>query len=285
MKWLEGIIKWDPDQLSRLEYFLGPFDIDWAGGEAFGSIFRPPLIGAPRGEVRAEVKRMQVALAIDIYHQDPRRPADHRVSSLELDLDVGYATVGHMLAARFASPRPLIHGEREYIEYGTYYLSLAEDASAQLAWFADRPEWAIPARAPGGLDHLLGVLMDRLITDDQPRAILAALEAVVANTGCELRSDHGVRLIFNPPIELATVVGALRLEDPTASSHDVHMSSWHVEVDGDAPRIGAWALDINLEGWPRGPEGSQLPERGRAGPSPRVDLADCVTRVTSISVK
>ncbi|MEO8550581.1 MAG: hypothetical protein ABI678_11430, partial [Kofleriaceae bacterium] len=89
------------------------------------------------------------------------------------------------------------------------------------------------------------------------------------------------------PLALATVVGALRLDDPTASAHDVHMSSWHVETAGpdgrdDAPRIGAWALDIALEGWPRGPDGSQLPERGRAGPSPRVDLTECATRVTSI---
>jgi hypothetical protein len=292
VKWLEGITKWDPDLLSRVEYFLGPLEIDWAGGEAFGSIFRPPLLGAPRGQLRAEVKRLVVALAIDIDHQDPRRASDYAVRSLDVDLDIGYATVGHALAARFASPRPLRHGELEYVEYGTFYLALADDASASLSWYADRPEWALPQRMIGGVEHLLEVLFDRLICDTQPRAILAALEPVVANTGCELHApagyttwgEHGLGLTFNPPVELATIVDALRLEDPTASSHDVHMSSWHVETADDAPRVGAWALDITLEGWPRGPEMSQLPERGRAGPSPRVVLTDCVTRVTSIGI-
>lgn len=284
MNWLEGITKWDPVELSRLEYFLGTLDIDWTGGEASGWIYRPSLGWPPRGQLRAEVKRIAVTLVTDMYRGDPRR-ATARVRSFDVDLDVGHATVARALAARFDSPRPVRRDDREYLEYGTYYLACAENASALLSWYRARPEWAIPPRSAEALTYLLEVLLDRLICDDQSRAIFAALEPLVASAGCELR---GVALDFKPPIALASVVGALRLDAPTASAHDVHQTSWYVETVGPdgriaGARIGVWELEIVLEGYPRGPEGRQLPERGRAGPSPRLDLTDCVTRVSSIS--
>jgi len=295
MEWLEGIIKWDPDQLSRLEYFLGPLAIDWPAGEAMGAIFRPPLQGPARGNLRPQVKRLVVSLAIDIYHQDPREPRDYRIASCDLDLDVGHATVAHVLAQRFSTTRAVSDSRRAYTEFGGYYLAANPDASAFLLWNRERPTWALPKRIAGGAEHLLEVLCDRLITDTQPRAIFAALEPVVANTGCELcgpdpaRGRSGVDLRFNPALELATVVRALRLVDPTASSYDVHRSSWHVETAGpdgriDAPRIGTWALDIILDGWPRGANGAQLADRGHAGPSPRLDLAGCATPVGAIAI-
>jgi hypothetical protein len=293
VRWLDGIIKWDPDPLSRVEYFLGPLAIDWADNEALGSIFRPPLVGPARGQLRPEVVRLVVRLAIDIYHGDPRRQRDYSVSGIALELDLGHATVAHLLAQRFATTRPVVTADRAFTEYGTYYLAANDDASAYLLWERQRPEWALPQPSAAGLDHLLDALLDRLICDTSARAIVAALEPIVAGTGCELLAprshttwgEHGMALTFRPPIAIECVARALRLEQLSATSGDVHMSSWQVEAAEARPRIGPWQLDITLEGWPRAADHASLDELPNRGASPRFDLARCVTRVTTICVR
>ena len=293
LRWLDGIIKWDPDPLSRIEYFLGPLAIDWADNEALGSIFRPPLSGPARGQLRPEVVRLVIRLAIDLYHGDSRQQRDYSVSGISLDLDLGHATVAHLLAKRFATTRPVVTAQRAFTEYGTYYLAANDDGSAYMMWERQRPEWAFPQASAAGLDHLLDVLLDRLICDTSARAIVAALEPIVAGTGCELLAprshttwgEHGMALTFRPPIAIEHVARALRLEQLSATSGDVHMSSWQIETAEGTPRIGPWQLDISLEGWPRAADLATLAELPHRGASPRYDLTGCVTRVTGIGVR
>jgi hypothetical protein len=293
LRWLEGIIKWDPDPLSRVESFLGPLSIDWAGGESFGTISRPPLVGPARGQLRPEVKRLDVRLAIDLHHEDPREPRDYSISGIGLELDLGHAVVAHLLAQRFATTRRVVTAECAFTEYGTYYLAANDDGSAHLRWERQRPEWALAQPSAADRDHLLDVLLDRLICDVSAQAIVAALESIVAGTGCELHAPrthttwgkHGMALTFQPPIAIESVARALRLEQLSATSRDVHMTSWQVEAAEASPQIGRWELDISLEGWPRAAEHAMLAELAHRGASPRYDLAGCVTRVTTICVR
>jgi hypothetical protein len=132
-----------------------------------------------------------------------------------------------------------------------------------------------------------------LICDTSALAVVAALEPIVAGTGCELHAprqyttwgEHGMALTFRPAIAIECVARALRLEQLSATSGDVHMSSWQVDAAEASPLIGRWQLDISLEGWPRAAEGATLAELPHRGASPRYDLAGCVTRVTGIGVR
>jgi hypothetical protein len=115
--------------------------------------------------------------------------------------------------------------------------------------------------------------------------------AVDADDGALVAASSRRRrcLSFRPGLPLADVIAALRWENPVAWSGDVHMSSWKVHPhrpggDWRAPHLQCWFLEVRLEGWPRGPEGVELPELGRSGPSPTYDVRTCTTKVASIRI-
>jgi len=82
-------------------------------------------------------------------------------------------------------------------------------------------------------------------------------------------------------LELAEVFG---WTTPVGSSHDVHMSSWHIERRGDhrAPISGAhqhWEVHAHLE---HGPSGAD--EADSHGPNPSQRLGDA-DDVSSLSIR
>jgi hypothetical protein len=66
------------------------------------------------------------------------------------------------------------------------------------------------------------------------------------------------------------------------------MSSWRLYQHGTDPwhpNIGAFCVDVRLDGWPRGPNRSDLPKIGTAGPSSVYDVRGCANTVIAISVR
>lgn len=290
-RWLEKIVKHPPSSLSTLEYWVGALDVDFAGGEGMGSLFRP---AKGRGALRPEVRHLFAKFRYDHHHEDARRPRDMSLLAVDLTLDVAYVSVAQLLEAQLGAGRPFMTERGSLVEHGEwFYLRDAGDGSAHLSYEVMRPEWAIPPPPRGALENLLHALHDRLICDDDLRVMFTALQPLAAAAGAELHDwnmPRQIDLSFRPGIPLASVLAALRWENPVASSGSVHMSSWSVyphrpELPWDAPHIKHWHVDVRLDGWPRGPDGAKLPEIGRAGPSPLYDVRDNVKPVIAISVR
>lgn len=290
-RWLERILEHPPTSLSTLEYWVGALDVDFASGEGMGSVVRP---ASGRGRLRPEVRHLSAQFRYDLHHEDHRRPRDMSLLAVSLALDVAHVTVARMIEAKFGAGRPFTSEQGPLVEYGAwFYLSDAGDGAAQLRYEVVRPEWAIPPSPRGALENLLHALHDRLICDDDLQTMHAALQPLAAEAGAELRDwnmPRQIDLSFRPAIPLASVLAALRWENPVASSGTVHMSSWRVYphrpgVASSAPHIKHWFVDVRLDGWPRGPDGAELPQLGRAGPSPLYDARTCVKAVTAISVR
>src|SRR4051794_36559469 len=114
--------------------------------------------------------------------------------------------------------------------------------------------------------------------------IVAALEPLAAAVRAELHAAirrSGLQIIFRPGLPLAMVVSAFRWETPVATASDVHMSSWSVAPLAVARTppwsavLGCWTVKANLDGWPRGPDGAELPRFGDAGLRTAYDLRAC----------
>lgn len=293
-RWLEKIAKHPPDSLFQLEYWFGKLDVDFAGGEGMGSVFRPVLPGnAARGSLRPEVKRLYAKFRWDMYHEHHERPRDMSLEGFDVTLDVGFATLTQILRATHGDPREIDTPASKGVvdEYGKwFYLRMEPNASARLEWTCVQPEWALPPVMPDSREYLLSALMDRLIVDTTVEPIAIALAPIVAAASGELHTWNpgAVDLSFRPgmPIELVTRV--FGWDQPVSSSGDVHMSSWRLYQNGTNPwdpNIGAFCVDVRLDGWPRGPNRSELPKVDAGGASSTYDVRGCANTVVGISVR
>jgi hypothetical protein len=288
-RWLAKIIAHPPTSLSTLEYWIGTLDVDFAGGEGNGSLYRP--CETPRGALRAGVLRMSARFRYDMYHERAREPRDMTLAALSLVLDVPHAAVARLLEARHGAGRAFTSKHGPIAEYGQwFYLSTANDGAPILEHEVTRPEWAIPAAPTGALEDLLHLLHDRLICDSELAPMHAALEPVAEAAGVELHLRAGrIDLSFRPAITLDSVLTELRWENPVSSSGDVHLSRWSVyphrpDLAWSAPHINDWHVDVSLDGWPKGADGD-LPQLGRAGASPLYDARACTTKVGAITIQ
>jgi hypothetical protein len=291
-RWLETLVQHPPSCLSQLEYWVGSLDVDFAGGEGMGYLQRPAA-PTPRGTLRADVARLGARFAWDMHHERPERPRDMRLRSFWLVLDLGHATVAKLLGQRHGAGHVIDTKDGPIVEYGQwFYLRMQPDGAAQLTWEAERPEWALPAVAPDTREHLLVALFDRLVCDTTIDPIHAAIEPLVGAAGAELlRWNAGqLDLTFRPGLPLATLTTVFRWDQPVASSSDVHMSSWRVyphrpTTSWSEPHVGPWWIEARLDGWPRGDNGAELPQIGRAGPSPLYDVRGCTNTVIGLTVR
>ena len=141
-------------------------------------------------------------------------------------------------------------------------------------------------------ERLLAALLARLESDIELEPIVAAIEPLVAAASAELHTWNAgqIDLSFRPGLPLALVTNAFRWDVPVSSSGDVHMSSWSVyphrpSVPWHTPHIGPWFVDVRLDGWPRGPDGIELPQLDRDGASPCFDVRTCSNTVVGLSVR
>jgi hypothetical protein len=289
-EWLERLIAQPPRSLSTLEAYVGKLDVDFADVEGMGSVYRTYL--EPRGAVRAEVLELDARFQYFGHHEDPTVPRDMTVEGFDLWLDVPHALLAQLLEAAHGRGTTFAIDRVRYVEYGKWwYLREPRDTDVDrlLRYAVRRPEWAIPRAPAGALENLLATLHDRLICDDELPAIAAALSPLAVAGGAELgATSTRVELAFRPAIPLAPVLAALRWENPVASGGGMDLSLWRVYANRDvswtAPSIKHWCIEVRLAGWPRGPDGTDLPELGRSGPSPLLDMRTSVTPVAGIAI-
>ena len=276
-KWLEKIIVNPPTSLSTLEYWVGALDVEFAGAEGHGHVTRPS--DPPRGNLRREIKFLAATFAFDPYHERAERPRDMSLRSLRVHIDVDATP---LLEAKYGAGRAIEYEGRTYLELGRHFYA----APGVLLFEVERPTWALPRVADDAYDVLLARLVDQLASESRLEAVLAAIApyAKAANVDAS-RSE----LAFRPGVPLATVVAALGWASPVASAGDVHMTTWQVMPDAEDwqrrdPHVGQWRVEIRI-GWPRAPDGSELPVVGRHGPSPLYDVRGCQSLVRSVRLQ
>jgi hypothetical protein len=270
-----------PAYLSRLEAIIGPIQMSFRDEhqENRGYLSRP----SPHrpGEIHPAIARLSIRYRWDMYHQDPRRQRDVALEEYTLVMPVDRALVERVLGEQFGAPRQILHTLEgvtfDYAGYHPFYVTGGGDHAMILEWHAEVPRFAIPVPEEGERLHWLGELRRRIESatsvDEIEAFCKAAPEAAgvqpegTLNTKLNPRAafksptgdgrDYWIR--FMPPVratQLAEVFGWL---PAIGVSHDIHMSSWHVERAGDGwlPSSGAlqhWQLRAQLAAWPSGPE-------------------------------
>ena len=287
--WLLKIVRHPPESLSTLEYWVGPLDVDFAGGEGRGLVTRPPHDGLPRGALRRDVRHLSAVFRFDRFHERPECPRDMTLESVSLGLDMPAVVLERTLEATLGAGRELEHDRRRVLEFGQwFYVSQRDDGSGLLTVHrARRPEWALPAIAPGAHAALMARLVDALETHRRLDSVLSAIAPQLADANVAVRSSC---LDFRPGIPVRTVTAALGWHAPVATSTDVHLSSWrvmpHAGLDERAqPHLGSWRIGVHLEGWPRAIGGAELPRLGQMGPAPLYDVRGCATPVSSLEME
>jgi hypothetical protein len=277
--WLQALIAHPPRCLSELEARVGALDVDFAGGEGMGMVMRYESM-RERGRVRAGVD-LVARFAWDMHHQEPTRPRDMQLDSLELGLDAGYVTVDELLAQQYG-PGRAIDARREYGAW--FYVSARGGGSTTLAWSRERPAWALPAVTPAAQRAFLAALTEQLAAHRTVDPIVAALSPLAPSVGAEIwecaREHRGIR--FRPSIPLPEVADALQIIDPVSHTTSNYMDSWEVVPLADTTqprppqlRFASWRLAVKLE---RGPQGEKLRPFGMASLY-AVGAADRVERI------
>jgi hypothetical protein len=110
--WIEWLLQAPPSCLSELEQLVGRLDVDFAGDEGYGRVFRPDPRTVGRARVREDITFLSAGFYFDMHHETGRRPRDMRLRDLKLDLDVGHATLARMLEQRFGPGRAVAAGGR-----------------------------------------------------------------------------------------------------------------------------------------------------------------------------
>ena len=306
-QWLETFLSAPPRSLSELERLVGPLDVDFAGEEGSGSVWRPAHVlvdGSPqeirRGALRPEVESLVATFRFDTYHEDPHRPRDMRLETVTLVLAMPAESLRRLVERRLGEgrlvERPAGSSPRQYFEYGSWFYVSTRRSAIEFA--VAQHEWALPARSASALDSFLDTLVALLATEPSEGALSAALGSGAAAAGASIRrpirfgdrGSDGFGISFQPRIPIASVVRAFKWHDAAASSRDVHMSSWSagplsaLTVPPWRPVVGAFEVEVLLDGWPRGPGGADLPAIGAEGPSRMYDIAQATSTVGSIEV-
>jgi hypothetical protein len=145
------------------------------------------------------------------------------------------------------------------------------------------------AAAPAiSAEAFLGSLPDQLVSD--PSLVMVQAAARRAR-GVEVGKGWPPPVFFTPPFDASKVAALLRLGGGLyVVSGDVHQRSWRLVVGGasledphrpristELPKVGAWRLDLRVEGRPAGPLPTTM-----AGASPAYPLSGHSVSVTSL---
>jgi hypothetical protein len=243
------------------------------------------------------VARLSVSLHFDMYHDDPYRLEGRRLQDYELRFDEGMERVLALLEAevgkarqcvRFKGPPPTFCHV-----FHPFYVTPYKDRSFHLAWFDRVPRWALPDVDASVREGFLVSLREHLLVAPVD-ADWARFERPPPHVG--LRLEHwnegtqGRDVVFEPPISADRLCQLWEWELPVAASHDVHQSSWSIELcvgeakqgaetvlDTREPRFGAWSVRAQLA---QRPSGKGI-EAGHLAPV--YDLVHTDVEVTSVS--
>jgi hypothetical protein len=244
------------------------------------------------------VAHLTVSLHFDMYHDNPYRLEGRGLQNYELRFDEGMDRVVALLEAqlgkarqcvRFKGPPPtLCH------VFHPFYVTPYKDRSFHLAWFDSVPRWALPDVDADERDRFLWSLREKLLVLPVD-ADWAKFDQPPQGAGLRIERWNedrpGRTVVFEPPMSADRLCQLWEWELPVAASHDLHQSSWAIELCvGDAkegpdtvldtrqPRFGAWSVDARLAGRPSEKKGL---EAGHLAPV--YDLVHTDVEVRSVS--
>jgi hypothetical protein len=307
------LIAQPPARMSELEALVGPIGMSFRSEdhENMGMLIRPRGNAA---EFSALVPRLSVRYAWDKYHQDPNRPRDVPLRELFLEIRGDAGEAEQLLRQRFGAPRTVVQklASRDslpasstaeggaaaiddapsvtYLAFHPFYLERSTPADRfRLTWYAEVPRFAIPEPDPKARAAWLRALAHQIATAKSVDDIDAFCKTAPAAAGIEITGtlnttanpyglpakdprDYWIKLV--PPVRANVVVDSFGWAPAVGVSHDVHMSSWHVERRGAGwlPVTGAdaqWQVQASLAGWPSGPQMA-----GSHGPNPAYEIGE-----------
>ena len=271
-----------PARMSELEAIVGPIAMSFRDEdhENMGSLHRP----REDGEFTALVPRLDVRYRFDMYHENPSRPRDVRLERFTLEVRGDAAIAEQILREELGSPRTVVDGATRYAAFHPFYVAREPGAADRfrISWYAEVPRFAIPEPDPQARAAWLRDLARTIAAAHSVDEVDAFCRSAPAAAGIEIVGtlnrtanpygrptkdprDYWIRLV--PPVRATVVATAFGWGPIVGVSHDVHMSSWHVERSGDTwlPTSGAatqWQIKATFTNSPSGGPA----KHGGAGP-------------------
>jgi len=281
---VRSLVERRPTRMSELEAIVGPIQMSFRSEdhENMGSLRRPRDF---HGEFTPLVPSLRVEYWFDRYHQDPRRPRDVGLETFTLEVRGDAALAEQILRDKLGAPRAVADGTTRYAAFHPFYV--ARDPAAadrfRIAWYAEVPRFAIPEPDPQARAAWLRELARRIATAHSIDEVDAFCRAAPADAGIEIvgtlnrtantyglpaKDPRDYRIKLVPPVRATLLAEAFAWGPIVGVSHDVHMSSWHIERRDDTwyPISGAaaqWQLEAGFTQFPSGGPA----KRGSAGPS------------------
>ena len=262
-----------PRVMSELEAVVGPIGMSFRDEdrENMGWLDRPR---DGKGEFTAVVPRLHVRYWFDRYHETRTRPRDVGLETFTLEVRGDVALAEEVLRDKLGAPRRVVDGGTSYSAFHPFYLTRDPGVTDRfrIAWYAEVPRFAIPEPDPQARAAWLRALARRIASARSVDEVDAFCKGAPADAGIEIVGtqnrtanpygrptkdprDYSIKLV--PPVRAAVVAAAFGWGPIVGVSHDVHMSSWHVERRADTwlPTSGAdaqWELRATFAEFPSG---------------------------------
>jgi hypothetical protein len=262
-----------PARMSELEAVVGPIGMSFRDEdrENIGWLDRPRDAS---GEFTPLVPRLHIRYRFDMYHQSPTQPRDVGLEMFRLVVRGDPAIPDQILRTAIGSPRTVVDGGTSYSAFHPFYVSRDPGITDrfQITWYAEVPRFAIPEPDPQARAAWLRALAHRISTAQSIDEVDAFCRAAPAAAGIEIIGtlnrtanqygrpakdprDYWIKLV--PPARAKLVADAFGWGPVVGVSHDVHMSSWHIERRADTwlPTSGAnaqWEIRASFTERPSG---------------------------------
>jgi hypothetical protein len=168
----------------------------------------------------------------------------------------------------------VVDGTTSYSAFHPFYLARDPRTTDRfrLSWYAEVPRFAIPEPDPQARAAWLRALALRIATAQSVDEVDAFCKAAPAAAGIQIEgtlnrtaNPYGLPakdprdywLTFVPPVRATVVAAAFQWGPIVGVSHDVHMSTWHVERRADTwlPTNGVamqWQIRATFTEFPSG---------------------------------
>ena len=280
-----------PRQMSELEAIVGPIAMSFRDEdlENMGSLQRPRLRD-PGGEFTALVPRLTIEYWFDMYHETRTRPRDVGLETFTLEVRGDAAAAEQILRDKLGAPRAVVRGKTRYAAFHPFYITHDPGVTDrfQISWYAEVPRFAIPEPDPQTRAAWLEALARRIATAHSVDEVDAFCRAAPPAAGIEIKGtlnhtanpyglpakdprDYWLKLV--PPVRATVLADAFSWGPIVGVSHDVHMSSWHIERRDETwlPTSGAAAQWQIEAGFTRAPSGGFVKRRGGGSSGVAVD--------------
>jgi hypothetical protein len=270
---VRSLVERRPARMSALEAIVGPIAMSFRDedDENMGWLDRPR---DGTGEFTALVPRLRIEYRFDMYHERRTRPRDVGLETFTLEVRGDAAHAEQILRDKLGAPRTVADGATSYAAFHPFYVARDPRATDRfrISWYAQVPRFAIPVPDPQARAAWLRALAQRIATAQSVDEVAAFCKAAPAAAGIEIVGtlnstanphgrpakdprDYWIKLV--PPVRATVVAAAFGWGSIVGVTHDVHMSSWHVERQADTwlPLTGAniqWEIKATFTAHPGG---------------------------------